>query len=111
MFGVVCENVRQINKLGYHIVENSIDGFSTMTKIISTEGEEVAKISLYGREFALLKVVANGERVKKIKFVTIYTTTGVLPRQKSILLELIKTNGKKIWCEIPFKEGLSTFWG
>ena len=109
MFGVVCKNVRQINQLGYHIVENSTDGFSTMTKIISSKGKVLAQISLDRRKTALLKVFANGERARKIKSVTINTTTGVLPQDKSVLLELTIPNGKIVRCEIPFKEGLPTF--
>ncbi len=111
MIGVVYENVRQINQLGYRIIENSVDGFSTETKIISVESDEpLVRISLYGKTSAWLKVSANGQRIKKVKWVTIHTTTGILPKKKRVLLELRKTNGARIWCELPFKEGESTFW-
>ena len=64
MFGVTVENndFGKIAKLGYRIVENSTDGFSTETEIISEDEIIHAKISLCGKD-GLLHLVIEDEEI------------------------------------------------
>ena len=98
MLGVEISNIRGINELGYSITENDV---STLTKIFY-DGECVAKISL--RRDGMLRVTVSGKK-KMVKSLKI--SPSFAPR--TVLMELEKTSGKTLWCQLPPKDEI-IFW-
>ena len=102
MFGVTVENndFGKIAKLGYRIVENSTDGFSTETEIISEDEIIHAKISLCGKD-GLLHLVIEDEAINNIKWVEIISTNLMCCEGLTIQAEDI--HGNEILREVGIK--------
>lgn len=104
MFGVTIKNIQEMNKNGYRVVENGIEGTAACAKIIRKDNEIVAEISIDGTGFLQVKV--EGQKIEKLRW--IYMEGSHSP--KSIVMEMKGIDGKTHWCELSEKENQPIFY-